>query len=59
MLKVVLFWLVCTLAVHPPGYGTLKLLQDTLYYASSEFKPHTVIDIATLTGYVTAFHASA
>ncbi|GAA5919901.1 hypothetical protein JCM6882_004742 [Rhodosporidiobolus microsporus] len=25
-------------------------LADALYYASSEFKPHTVVDVATLTG---------
>ncbi|KAL4070318.1 cytosol aminopeptidase family, catalytic domain-containing protein [Scleroderma citrinum] len=26
------------------------ILADALYYASTEFKPHTVIDVATLTG---------
>ncbi|KIK32778.1 hypothetical protein CY34DRAFT_18807 [Suillus luteus UH-Slu-Lm8-n1] len=26
------------------------VLADALYYASTEFKPHTVIDVATLTG---------
>ncbi|KAG2028818.1 peptidase M17, leucyl aminopeptidase, partial [Suillus americanus] len=26
------------------------VLTDALYYASTEFKPHTVIDVATLTG---------
>lgn len=27
-------------------------LQDAIYYVSSEYKPHTLIDVATLTGYV-------
>lgn len=26
------------------------VLSDALYYASTEFKPHTLLDIATLTG---------
>jgi aminopeptidase len=30
----------------------MHILEDALYYASTEFKPHTVIDVATLTGYV-------
>ena len=28
------------------------LLEDAIYYASSHYKPHTLIDVATLTGYV-------
>ncbi|KAG1736961.1 hypothetical protein EDB19DRAFT_1895915 [Suillus lakei] len=26
--------------------------EDALYYASTEFKPHTIIDVTTLTGYL-------
>lgn len=25
---------------------------DAIYYASTTYKPHTLIDVATLTGYV-------
>lgn len=25
---------------------------DALYYASTAYKPHTLLDVATLTGYV-------
>lgn len=35
-----------------------NFLKDALYYASTEFKPHTVIDVATLTGYVLIVHTS-
>ena len=36
----------------------LNLLSDALYYASTEYKPHTLVDVATLTGYVlAAYHA--
>ena len=28
------------------------LRQDAIYYVSSHYKPHTLIDVATLTGYV-------
>lgn len=27
-------------------------VSDAIYYASTEFKPHTLIDVATLTGFV-------
>ena len=32
------------------------VLADALYYACTEFKPTTVVDVATLTGYVTHTH---
>ena len=32
------------------------VLADALYYATTQFKPDTIIDVATLTGY--AFHRS-
>jgi len=35
-----------------------NFLKDALYYVSTEFKPHTVIDVATLTGYVLIYHTS-
>jgi aminopeptidase len=38
--------------------GNSNFLKDALYYASTEFKPHTVIDVATLTGYVLIVHTS-
>lgn len=28
-------------------------IQDALYYTSSTYKPHTLVDVATLTGYAT------
>ena len=28
------------------------LSQDAIYYTATEYKPHTLIDVATLTGYV-------
>ena len=34
------------------GYTFWLFASDALYYASKEFKPHTIIDFATLTGYV-------
>jgi len=28
------------------------VLSDAIYYTATEYKPHTLIDVATLTGYV-------
>ena len=28
------------------------VLADAIYYVSSKYKPHTLIDLATLTGYI-------
>jgi hypothetical protein len=39
-----------------PCWGTPvwspDLPKDAIYYISSHYKPHTLIDVATLTGYV-------
>lgn len=31
---------------------SFDLPKDAIYYISSHYKPHTLIDVATLTGYV-------
>jgi len=32
--------------------SSADLRRDAIYYVSSHYKPHTLIDVATLTGYV-------
>lgn len=44
---------------RPAKVGTSStFLKDAIYYASTEFKPRVVIDVATLTVYVLIVHTS-
>ena len=50
MPRAVLYYLVRRCRDTPVCLPDLR--QDAIYYVSSHYKPHTLIDVATLTGYV-------
>jgi len=50
MPRAVLCYLVRICRATPARPADLR--QDAIYYVSSHYKPHTLIDVATLTGYV-------
>lgn len=50
MQRAVSYYPVCTCWDTP--VRSSDLIKDAIYYISSHYKPHTLIDVATLTGYV-------
>ena len=51
MLRDVWFCPVC-IFIHYYPFRSLTPCTDTIYYTSTEYKPHSLIDVATLTGFV-------
>jgi aminopeptidase len=41
-----------TIASLSPAQCRCSTFQDAIYYAITEYKPHTLLDVATLTGFV-------